>query len=141
MKFYKIEENLYQGGKYILEEPNEEFVCDAVVTLCPDVNISKDLKIKKHIVMEIEDGPFPGQSWLKKAVEEVENLIESGHKVYIHCHAGMSRSVMLTAAYMMKKDWLIWDEALEKIAKCNPTIDPSSRFITGLKEWQKLLKN
>jgi hypothetical protein len=36
------------------------------------------------------------------AIELVNNLIECGHKVYLHCDAGVCRSVGIAAAYLLR---------------------------------------
>jgi protein-tyrosine phosphatase len=62
-------------------------------------------------------------------------------KIYVHCLAGVSRSTMVMAAFLMKKNKCSADSALNFIAKVNPSIDPNPHFLKGLSEWETFLKN
>lgn len=71
------------------------------------------------------------------AVAIVESLMEK-HTVYIHCRAGISRSSMLAAAVVMKKNgWRDHHKTLNFLAEKNPSIDPAPNFIKILKEFER----
>lgn len=94
--------------------------------------------VKAYIHLPIMDGPYPGMAWLKTAVAIVESLMENHKKVYIHCRAGISRSSMLTAAVVMKKNgWRDHHKTLNFIAEKNPSIDPAPNFCKLLKEFER----
>jgi len=101
-------------------------------------NIVKETSnIKAYVHLPIHDGPYPGMDWLKMAVAIVESLMEK-HTVYIHCRAGISRSSMLAAAVVMKKNgWRDHHKTLNFLAEKNPSIDPAPNFIKILKEFER----
>jgi protein-tyrosine phosphatase len=89
-----------------------------------------------HVLLLIPDAAFPGLKWLRMAVGIIESLWLADHIVYIHCREGVSRSVMLTAAWLMKHYRWRLDTAMEIIAAENPRLNPNPSFMRGLKEWQ-----
>lgn len=108
-------------------------------TTMASFNIVKETNpgIKAYIHLPIHDGPYPGMDWLKMAVAVVESLMEK-HTVYIHCRGGISRSSMLTAAVLMKKNgWRDYHKTLNFLAEKNPSIDPAPNFIKILKEFER----
>lgn len=136
---YKINENLYQS---FLPENNDKNI-EIFVSLLSPQELKIDTffpNILSKIWFPLEDANFPGVKWLNTVVSVVEPLVKT-NTVCIYCRGGISRSVMVTAAVLMKKEYLSCDQALEKIAKVNSTIDPNPRFIKGLKEYHKELLN
>jgi len=135
---YKIIDGIYQGGI-----PYEGLPADvqAVVTL-NDRSANLPPTLRAHLKMYIPDAEFPGIRWLETVVDAIHAFRKADMPVYIHCQAGISRSTMVTAAYLMKYHGLKRQQAIEKIGKVNPDTDPNPRFVMGLKEWeQKLLSS
>lgn len=134
---YKICTNLWQGG--IVDKLDDEI--NAVVSLIGDKKvITYPDRLKAIAKFPIEDGVFPGLKWLEAVVTTVDALRKANYCVYIHCMAGQSRSVMVTAAVLMKENnWHVL-EALEFIGQKNSSIDPAGRFVQGLKDWQSQLR-
>lgn len=61
-------------------------------------------------------------------------LSKEDGRVLVHCRAGRSRSVSITAAYMMHKDKsLSVEKALKKIRERRPNADPNAGFLKQLK--------
>lgn len=138
---YKIEEGLYQGGVYPLLNDELPEKITAIVSL--NLNTEPQASpghIQARVSLPIEDGPWPGMKWLKTAVSIIEALVKD-HEIYIHCKAGISRSTMLVAAYLMKKHYCSLDQAMEKIAAANPKLHPNVRFMQGLKDWYQYLRS
>lgn len=51
----------------------------------------------------------------EKCFQFLDNALEQGHHVLIHCHAGVSRSATITAMYLMRKYSLTREQALQRI--------------------------
>ena len=146
LKIYKLDTNLYQGAlpknidKDLISQLGEEL---AVISLLDRLDSTYDNEQPSdnnvpyiYCRFPISDGPFPGIKWLDMVVKCIANLIALDKKVYVHCYAGISRSTMVSAAYLMKTYGWIRDYALEYIAKINPRLDPNSNFLRGLNLWQ-----
>ncbi len=63
---------------------------------------------------------------LPECVRVLDHLIRAGHKVYVHCSAGMNRSPSSVIAYLHWCRGLSFDEALEHVLTrraCDPYVD------------------
>lgn len=133
MNIFHIDDNLYQGGM-----PDEQGVSQEITTVFSVLDRAgvpnQPWWVTTVIHMPIIDGPFPGIEWLNRAVAVLSILCET-QKVYVHCAGGVSRSVMLCAAYLMKKHNYSAETALKVIRAVNEDADPNPRFIQGLREF------
>lgn len=129
--YSKIGKKLYVGG--FVDRPPPGVV--AVLNVC---TYEDGYKAKYHKWMPILDaGPAPSLEWLKEAVEFVETNQKADRPTYIHCFAGISRSVMVSAAYLMKEKNWTRDQAIEHIKKTRPFVAPNPAFMDRLLEWEK----
>ena len=73
--------------------------------------------------------------------EFINNSKKSNGTVLIHCMMGRSRSPTVAAAYIMDKQHISCDEAINIIKTLKPNINPNSGFIEQLKQFQtKIVK-
>ncbi|KAJ7022060.1 protein-tyrosine phosphatase-like protein [Mycena alexandri] len=88
--------------------------------------------------ISITDSP---SSSISKVCEEAYTFIdialrfqnETG-KILVHCSAGISRSPMIVAAYLIKRRGMSLREALGQIVVARPQVSPNAGFIAQLKE-------
>ncbi len=52
--------------------------------------------------------------------------------VLVHCYMGMSRSVALCCAYLMRMHHMRYEDALAFMVKCRPCSSPNSKFRLAL---------
>jgi hypothetical protein len=106
-----------------------------------NVGETRDCYVAKHHCWEpIADlGPPPTVTWLRSQVEFINKHEREGTRVYVHCRAGVNRSVMVLAAYLMWRDGLTADEATERIREKRPRAGPYEVYRAFLKEWEKEL--
>ena len=81
----------------------------------------------------IPDGPDPGLDWLDKVMRTAKKIREAGLPLYIHCQAGISRSVFVTAAVLMAEFKLDPEEAINTINAKTNQADPAPAFILCLR--------
>lgn len=89
-----------------------------------------------HVFLPIADAAFPGLPWLRQACSILDAFQPTGRKILIHCTAGISRSTMLVAGYLMHNLGLSRAEALGLVARVNPKLNPNPSFMAGLLEWE-----
>ena len=70
-------------------------------------------------------------------IEEAKNR---GEKVLVHCHAGMSRSVTVIIAYLMKYYHYTLDNAFDFVKQRKQNISPNFSFMGQLIEYEARLK-
>ncbi len=67
------------------------------------------------------------------------NFIDISKKVYVHCHAGISRSAAIVIAFFMWKDKMKFKEAISFVRSKRSCIFPNGGFYEQLKSFEKLL--
>ena len=72
----------------------------------------------------------------KEAFEFIEQVKSRNGKVLIHCQAGVSRSVTITTAYLMKTEQLSMGNALNKVKKTRKCAAPNFGFMVKLMEFE-----
>jgi protein-tyrosine phosphatase len=60
--------------------------------------------------------------------------------VYVHCRNGVSRSGMVVAAYLMRRESWSRDQALDFMRSRRPGVRPNPAFMRLLWDWEKSLK-
>jgi protein tyrosine phosphatase (PTP) superfamily phosphohydrolase (DUF442 family) len=75
---------------------------------------------------------------LPDALEFIDEALEDGGKVLVHCHAGVSRSTAVILAYMCSSMGLSLDEALEVLKLDHPCAMPNDGFMRQLALFVKM---
>lgn len=77
---------------------------------------------------------------LPEAFSFIEKARVSGERVLVHCHAGMSRSVTVILAYLMKFCNHTLDSAYEHVKQIKSDISPNFSFMGQLLEYECTLR-
>jgi protein-tyrosine phosphatase len=129
-----IEEGLYVG-RYVSEPPPGT---EAVVNL---LDAKDPYQAEACLWAPILDGPpVPSIEWLKRVVEFIKTQREAGLTVYVHCANGVSRSGMVSTAYLMQEHNWTRDQALAFVCSKRPEVRPNPVFMQLLTEWEQALK-
>lgn len=92
-----------------------------------------------HLV--VEDYGVPNMEVLDEAVNYIDNKIQTGKPVLVHCAAGKGRTGALLAAYMIKKENLTAEQAIEKIRLMRPGSVQSVTQETALSMYEKYVRS
>ena len=65
--------------------------------------------------LALVDGAGNNRRYFDDAVDFIDDVVSSGERILVHCHAGRSRSVCIVARYFMLKHNMTRNQALEKI--------------------------
>jgi len=70
------------------------------------------------------------QSQLDQAVTFIEDALaaDPNNRVYVHCFAGVSRSVSVVLAYLMQQHCMTFDQALTFVRQSRPCANPNRIF-------------
>lgn len=158
----KIDQYIYLGG---IPDPKDDSPNTINNTINTPHKIINDLKIgtlisftgypvkwktssninRYHVVVQ-DDMNTNISKFFSKAIEKIHRSVSQKRPVFIHCHAGMSRSVTVLAAYYIKygipgKRHPTVNQVLEYIGKNRPCIQPNAGFVKQLEYFYSHLKN
>jgi atypical dual specificity phosphatase len=94
-----------------------------------------------YLHLMVEDYGVPNMEVLDEAVNYIDKKIQSGKPVLVHCAAGKGRTGALLAAYMIKKENLTAEQAIEKVRVMRPGSVQSLTQETALSMYEKYLKS
>lgn len=133
--YSRIEDGLYVGGSVEQPPPGTK----AVLNLCETEDV---YNARSYAWFPIPDAaPAPSLGWLWNCVKFIDDQRMARRQVYVHCAAGVSRSGMVAAAYLMWRDNLTRDEALARLRVARPQIQPNAAFMQRLLEWERVIRN
>ena len=70
------------------------------------------------------------------ALDFIDDAIcDPGCAVFVHCQHGVSRSATIVIAYLMWRQRLSYDEALDAVRLTRPTVNPNIGFACALLQW------
>ena len=70
-----------------------------------------------------------------------EDNLKNGGNVLVHCVAGISRSASVVLAYLMWKENMSFEEALEYLKGLRPIVEPNDGFVKQLKDFEVQIRN
>jgi len=79
--------------------------------------------------MPLEDHATPDPDVLKQIVDELLDLIDSGKRVLVHCAAGLGRTGVVLAAYLVAAKGVSGEEAIKIVRDLRPgSIEPNQEW-------------
>ncbi|XP_045491185.1 probable dual specificity protein phosphatase DDB_G0283417 [Colias croceus] len=95
-----------------------------VLSLGIEVNVDVDNKFVIILDLPESDIKFA----LKDCLPFVKNAIDNRENVLIHCNAGVSRTAMVTIAYLMHYELMSYENAYNLVKIKRPAIQPNDGF-------------
>jgi hypothetical protein len=126
---YQITKHIWLGHS---QDARNKLALDAnKITACLNCAIDLDYECDRDVYKKVGlvDGPGNKIDTLALAMAELAELIKAEHKILVHCHSGMSRSVIVIAYYLAWKTNLSIYRALDMIATMKPAIYPHAALI------------
>jgi protein-tyrosine phosphatase len=69
----------------------------------------------------------------------IENILSAGGAVIVNCYAGISRSTTLVTSYIMRKNRLTAQAAMNLVKSKRPCFNPNNGFRIQLRHYEKVL--
>ena len=123
--------------KWVVDKGIKSIVTVREVRLPHEWFVSQDID---YLHLAVEDYGAPTVEDLDEVVNFIENKISSGRAVLVHCAAGKGRTGAVLAAYIMKKQKLTAEQAIEKIRIMRPGSVQSIVQETALSMYEEYLK-
>ena len=139
--YHLIEDGLYLGNWNEVTFPSvmKKLNIKVVVTAMhlPLLNYEEFDGIEYHFI-QVEDLDNEDiLSYFPFAYKIISKAQQEGKNVYVHCHAGISRSATIVISFLMKKYHINADIALNMVSKSICKVSPNDGFIDQLKLYEK----
>lgn len=127
-RFSQVNEHLFVGGQY---RPRgwrrmKSWGVDAVVNMRIEYDDEEaGIAPQHYLYLPVVDTTAPSLEQLEEGVEFITDEVDHGHGVYIHCEAGVGRSIAMAAAYLIRAKDMSPLEAWDEIRKTRPFIRPT----------------
>jgi atypical dual specificity phosphatase len=89
----------------------------------------------------ISDDFSPIYQYFDNAIDIIHSSIQADNPVLVHCFAGISRSVTIVCAYLMKYHKMNRDHAIEFIKLNRPQACPNISFYLQLGSFEKIINS
>lgn len=110
----------------------------AVLCVHQENSYKKDPNII-YALIPFDDGHEIPERQFKECLSWLKFMYENGHNILIHCAAGRSRSVTITAAFMHYAGLATFEEALQMIALARPEAsNPHPAVVVSAKKMLKI---
>ncbi|KAF9018928.1 phosphatases II [Hymenopellis radicata] len=74
---------------------------------------------------------------LEAACSYIDDALNGGGSVLVHCQQGVSRSAAIVIAYLIRNGGMSFDGAFALVKHERACIKPNSGFVQALKEWER----
>ena len=123
---------------------------DNLLNALPDLGISSivDMRIEaehnndilaqlgiRYLHLLVDDGHFPSLDNLERGITWIEQELVQGRRVFVHCRYGQGRSVVMVAAFLIRRG-MSWLNALMLIKDCHPETSPTEEHLAGLAKFR-----
>ena len=138
----QIDENIYVGPlESVFKTKELLFLKIKNILNVSCVSYNKRIKYFKYYDIFINDNHTENAiKYFKITNRFIDDAVNSGGKILIHCKLGISRSAAIIIAYLIKYYGFNFNSALKFIKKQRDRINPNAGFIELLKQYEKKSK-
>lgn len=97
--------------------------------------IMMKLQIQSLCIELCDTDDAPIYDSFQKACAFIDEALQNGNAIYVHCLAGISRSPTIVAAYLIQSHGMTVEEALNHICERRSIINPNNGFRKALSQW------
>jgi len=99
-----------------------------------------DGKVKRLIAIVDDEDPGDIWKWFERVCAFIDEALQAGGRVLVHCEWGVSRSPTLVAAYLMHTQRGTATATLDHLKTLRDCVRPNKHFQGALQEWQTTLR-
>lgn len=132
----KINQFIYLGSYEPILNENDEFEKLKFDVLINCSEIAYPIKIKNQYIVHqypLSDDQYATLlEYIDEASEKINEYVNLGKKIYIHCVHGMSRSPAILIYYLMQYKKFTFNSALDLITAIRPIVSLNPNFTNEL---------
>ena len=141
--FDRVAPQLWLGGAPTYER-DYQFLLDNDIDAVLDMRAEREgdrAFYERHGIkyrrLEVLDATVPADEYLSEGADWINEQIENGRTVLVHCAKGRGRSATLVAAYMMRHEDLPYDECRDIMKGVRPLVKLEGRHRRRLEDWHR----
>lgn len=135
------------------------YLCGACAIVRPETLEKLEVKFVVNATVELPDTPLPDNDkpeymrvalkdtresnlidYFDEVADKIEEIRQKDGKSLVHCVAGVSRSVSLVIAYLMKYSEMSLKEAFHHVRSVRPQVRPNLGFFKQLIDYEQRLR-
>jgi protein-tyrosine phosphatase len=139
--FDRITPQLWLGGAPTYER-DYQFLLDNHINAVLDMRAEREGDrefYERHNInyhrLEVLDATVPSDAYLSEGAGWIDQQIEQGRTVLVHCAKGRGRSATVAAAYLMRHENLPYEICLDMMKGVRPLVKLEERHRRRLEAW------
>lgn len=138
LDYNHIIDGIYIGTNQCCQLHFDEFLIrneDITVDISLEIErLDQPEGVEVYVWLPVTDHTALSQDQLQFGVTTLQQLVQLGKKIYVHCKNGHGRAPMLVAAYLTQQGYKA-DEAITYIAKRRPVIHLDPTQLDAVKQF------
>ena len=108
-------------------------VCDCLLPKFPEVSPRQHFTYKVVAVSDSADADI--SAYFDESIAFIQDSLNRGGVVLVHCFAGVSRSATVVAAFLIASEHIDADQALALLRQLRSWVNPNAGFVSQLHDF------